>query len=105
MTSVWPALCPPWKRTTMSACSESQSTILPLPSSPHWEPTTTTFAIVLAAPHVHAHAESQTGRCTFGYRLKVAEARREARKPRGSKPQQLGLLHLWQCAHLGEHIV
>src|SRR5262249_34410220 len=29
----------------MSACSESQSTILPLPSSPHWEPTTATFAI------------------------------------------------------------
>src|SRR5262249_39732622 len=35
----------PWKRTTMSACSESQSTIFPLPSSPHWEPTTATFAI------------------------------------------------------------
>ena len=45
MTSVWPALWPPWKRTTTSACSDSQSTILPLPSSPHWEPTTTTFAI------------------------------------------------------------
>ena len=45
MTSVWPALWPPWKRTTTSACSESQSTILPLPSSPHWAPTTTTFAI------------------------------------------------------------
>src|SRR5689334_11062634 len=45
MTSVWPALWPPWKRTTMSACSESQSTIFPLPSSPHWEPTTTTLAI------------------------------------------------------------
>src|SRR3984893_9628770 len=29
----------------MSACSESQSTIFPLPSSPHWEPTTTTFAM------------------------------------------------------------
>src|SRR5215470_5870286 len=45
MTSVWPALCPPWKRTTMSACSDSQSTILPFPSSPHWEPTTTTLAM------------------------------------------------------------
>src|SRR5215467_1555792 len=45
ITSVWPALWPPWKRTTMSACSESQSTILPLPSSPHCEPTTTTFAM------------------------------------------------------------
>src|SRR5690606_5144703 len=47
MTSVWPALCPPWKRTTMSARSDSQSTILPLPSSPHWAPTTTTFAITI----------------------------------------------------------
>ena len=45
ITSVWPALWPPWNRTTMSACSDSQSTILPLPSSPHWEPTTTTFAM------------------------------------------------------------
>src|SRR5262245_23611741 len=45
MTRVWPALWPPWKRTTMSACSDSQSTILPLPSSPHCDPTTTTFAI------------------------------------------------------------
>src|SRR5262245_51900841 len=45
MTRVWPALCPPWKRTTSSARSESQSTILPLPSSPHWAPITATFAI------------------------------------------------------------
>src|SRR4029453_2769328 len=45
MTRVWPALWPPWKRTTMSARSQSQSTILPLPSSPHWAPITTTFAI------------------------------------------------------------
>src|ERR1700754_4886580 len=45
MTRVWPALWPPWKRTTISARSESQSTILPLPSSPHCEPITTTFVI------------------------------------------------------------
>src|ERR1017187_5404275 len=45
MTRVWPALWPPWKRTTMSACSDNQSTILPFPSSPHWAPTTTTLAI------------------------------------------------------------
>src|SRR4051812_25202950 len=50
MTSVWPALWPPWKRTTTSACSESQSTILPLPSSPHCDPTTTTLAMA-ALPH------------------------------------------------------
>jgi CTP synthase len=34
-------LCPPWKRAITSARSLSQSTILPLPSSPHWAPTTT----------------------------------------------------------------
>ena len=45
MTSVWPALWPPWKRTTTSARADSQSTILPLPSSPHWAPTTTTPAM------------------------------------------------------------
>ena len=32
-----------WKRTTPCAISVSQSTSLPLPSSPHWVPTTTTF--------------------------------------------------------------
>src|SRR5919201_5768285 len=40
-TIVCPALLPPWKRTTMSARSASRSTILPLPSSPHWAPTIT----------------------------------------------------------------
>ena len=47
MTSVWPALWPPWKRTTPCALSVSQSTSLPLPSSPHWVPTTTTFLPVV----------------------------------------------------------
>ncbi len=45
ITSVWPALWPPWNRTTTSARLDSQSTILPLPSSPHWTPTTVTFAM------------------------------------------------------------
>src|SRR3954447_2270011 len=40
-TIVWPALLPPWKRTTASACSASRSVIFPLPSSPHWAPTMT----------------------------------------------------------------
>ena len=48
MTSVCPALCPPWKRTTPCAWSVSQSTILPLPSSPHWVPITTTFLAMFA---------------------------------------------------------
>src|SRR4051794_5410516 len=40
-TMVCPALLPPWKRITRSACSASRSVILPLPSSPHWAPTIT----------------------------------------------------------------
>src|SRR5712692_1641709 len=47
ITSVWPALCPPWKRTTPCARSVSQSTILPLPSSPHCVPMTTTFLALM----------------------------------------------------------
>src|SRR5688572_24709227 len=47
ITSVWPALWPPWKRTTPCAISVSQSTSLPLPSSPHWVPTTTTLRPVV----------------------------------------------------------
>src|SRR5262249_17234940 len=42
MTSVWPALWPPWKRATAAARSVRRSTTLPLPSSPHWVPMTTT---------------------------------------------------------------
>src|ERR1700748_788371 len=58
VTRVWPALWPPWKRTTMSACSDNQSTILPFPSSPHWAPTTTTLAISRMFPlqlSLHEH--------------------------------------------------
>src|SRR5579862_3373989 len=50
MTSVWPALWPPWKRTTTSARADSQSTSLPLPSSPHWAPTTVTLAMRYVSP-------------------------------------------------------
>src|SRR5574343_131957 len=48
MTRVWPALWPPWKRTTPCALSVSQSTSLPLPSSPHCVPTTTTLRPLVA---------------------------------------------------------
>src|SRR5690606_14260309 len=43
ITSVWPALWPPWKRTTACACSAKPSTIAPLPASPHWVPITATL--------------------------------------------------------------
>ena len=42
---VWPALLPPWKRTISPLCALSMSTIFPLPSSPHWAPIMTVFAI------------------------------------------------------------
>src|SRR5215218_3216824 len=51
-TSVCPALWPPWKRTTTSARCDSQSTIFPLPSSPHWAPTTATLAISVSCSGV-----------------------------------------------------
>src|SRR4051812_47459816 len=45
--TVWPALLPPWVRTTMSACSVRTSMIFPFPSSPHWAPTKIVFAIAI----------------------------------------------------------
>src|SRR5215203_3694649 len=48
-TIVWPALLPPWKRITRSACSASRSTTLPFPSSPHWAPTITRPAMTKAS--------------------------------------------------------
>src|SRR3546814_23819 len=41
ITSVWPALWPPWKRTTAPMSCVRRSTILPLPSSPTCQPCTT----------------------------------------------------------------
>src|SRR5271166_5324158 len=70
MTSVCPALWPPWKRTTTSAPSESQSTILPFPSSPHWAPTTTTLAIpaaVLCPSNAQNPGDSDNERSRGGF--------------------------------------
>ena len=38
VTTVWPALSPPWERTTRSTEPARRSMIFPLPSSPHWPP-------------------------------------------------------------------
>src|SRR2546428_13979687 len=46
-TSVWPALLPPWKRTTTSAPAARRSTTFPLPSSPHCVPMMTVAGIRL----------------------------------------------------------
>src|SRR5579885_2327316 len=86
MTKVWPALWPPWKRTTMSACSDSQSTILPLPSSPHCDPTTTTFAMnddSLPAPgHLKPGAAGQVHS-----RIMDREGRSKAKRPPAAAPE------------------
>src|SRR2546421_4422582 len=67
---VWPALLPPWKRTTASARSASRSVTLPFPSSPHWAPTITIDGIRrrvyeagcgLRRPQVHAPVVSVQG--------------------------------------------
>src|SRR6267378_4946270 len=55
ITSVCPALCPPWNRTTPCAWSVSQSTTFPLPSSPHWVPMTTTFLATVSTLAQIAH--------------------------------------------------
>src|SRR5215216_3337591 len=47
LTTVWPALSPPCARMTTFALPAKRSMILPLPSSPHWPPTTATTAIRL----------------------------------------------------------
>jgi len=38
---VWPALFPPWNLTAHVESAASWSMALPLPSSPHWAPSTT----------------------------------------------------------------
>src|SRR5436190_18719351 len=88
ITSVWPALWPPWKRTTPCAISVSQSTSLPLPSSPHWVPTTTTlrpFVFVITnvfrkIEEIEIRVKSErfddpaaTGRCQLAVAVKLVD--------------------------------
>src|SRR5438067_3511847 len=83
-TSVWPALCPPWKRTTPCARSVSQSTILPLPSSPHWVPMTTTLRALMGlfdhasdAPEINGEASGRPRAAEGLAHLVVAPAARD----------------------------
>src|ERR1700730_17054409 len=96
MTRVWPALCPPWKRTTMSACSDSQSTILPLPSSPHGEPTTTTFAMRKCPQEADDCSDgSDTGRSRLSRIMDDAAGRKEnCLRPVGAISAKLLVLHI-----------
>src|SRR5690348_3952581 len=75
MISVCPALWPPWKRTTPCAYSVSQSTTLPLPSSPHCVPMTTTL-LFIAKPRSDGN---DFPRCATAGKLPVAvRSRRSA---------------------------
>src|SRR5579884_1570347 len=113
ITRVCPALWPPWKRTTMSACSDSQSTIFPLPSSPHWDPTTTTFAMRMFPASVRTSetgygrpgpsSDKGCGGPKQGRRRQAGGRCRRRPAPR-SEAERLGLLHLGQRADLGEHL-
>src|SRR5262247_284501 len=54
-TTVWPALLPPWYRTTTFTCGVSTSTTLPLPSSPHCVPTTTMLGMTPTSREILEH--------------------------------------------------
>src|SRR6516165_10864268 len=94
---VWPALWPPWKRTTTSARSDNQSTILPLPSSPHWAPTTTTLPISASSADRHPGLALQNMAAAEAARLRPPVALRfecgdrdPARLPQGAGSGAIG---------------
>src|SRR5208282_5730630 len=84
ITSVWPALWPPWKRTTPWACSVSQSTTLPLPSSPHWVPITTTFLPMVLRPPVCCGSRSEPSRRAADEGCELAQVECEAGRRTGA---------------------
>src|SRR5882672_9619450 len=91
MTSVWPALWPPRKRTTMSARSDSQSTILPLPSSPHWAPITATLAIVLPSDRLRPVAVQEMGAAEpAGLGARIGRRRQAGNRAPALAAQRLG---------------
>src|SRR5216110_2368264 len=96
ITRVWPALCPPWKRTTTSARADSQSTILPLPSSPHWAPITATFDIVPYPDCCCREAESPRG-TVADYRRKrgLASGGFGAERQQHRYAAAVGIIALW----------
>src|SRR5882757_8608602 len=80
ITSVCPALCPPWKRTTPWAWSVSQSTTLPFPSSPHWVPMTTTFLATVSALAQIAHGPLAAALYELALAFGLSALRRVSRK-------------------------
>src|SRR4051812_11796710 len=91
MTRVWPALWPPWNRTTMSACSDNQSTILPFPSSPHCAPTTTTLAISRMSPATHRQGRKHGRAAPDEAFLRIKDAGYRRKQERGLEATLRGL--------------
>src|SRR5271166_4564163 len=81
MVTVCPALWPPEYRATSLNRSERTSTILPLPSSPHWAPTTTA---VLPIFNLLLHLQSPVERqATAQIRTQLASHSASTNKIRG----------------------
>src|SRR5690349_15175668 len=71
-TSVWPALLPPWKRTTTSASAARRSTTFPFPSSPHCVPMMTVAGMGLEAQLLRRddlRQRTERGEDVFRHRL------------------------------------
>src|SRR5690606_34946004 len=94
MTRVWPALWPPWKRTTAPISSVSRSTILPLPTSPHCAPSTTTDCPITALRDVlfTRHGRGHGWR-TLSRRMALDRDVRARKKP-GDRLAWIGPLRL-----------
>src|ERR671932_802408 len=73
LTTVWPALAPPWPRMTRSASRASRLMTLPLPSSPQWPPTTA----VTGTPELYLGCQQQRRDAVGG----VARHARRERAP------------------------
>src|SRR6266536_2409034 len=86
MTTVCPALLPPWYLTTKSTLSPSRSVALPLPSSPHWAPAST-MAGILPTPSCEVPAGCPQVRCLRGVRR--SGAREDGSRLRAGVGQEL----------------
>src|ERR1700734_4570193 len=98
ITSVCPALWPPWKRTTACARSVSRSTTLPLPSSPHCKPITTRFLPIAHHPQKGEsdHHEDQSAPAQqHGFGLR--QLRHQPLGGGGIQERQDALEHQVQC--------
>src|SRR5687768_6889888 len=88
LTTVWPALLPPWNRMTRSASCARRSVIFPLPSSPHCAPTIAVTGTCSDAKGLRGPAEEAAHQLDAELRKldERARARRLPRPPKGPVP-------------------